>query len=212
MLREIHNSFFMQKKFELILTLIGLVAITALALVLSTIEKEQMQDQAVIVMQEVEENLSEKDLVYQGYQDYRVLEPQHVDIYAKEFFGSILSEWKMRETVNQDLLVSEIRIHYFEERIRYVILFETSPSGDWIRETEYYFAEDGQIGVLSSRLNTFYGNVSVLEQQIYLNGELIDLRKTTTDLDTLELVDRSYQDQPIQVFTTVDALLEELNL
>ncbi len=202
----------MQKKFELILTIFGLIAIAGLALILSVIEKGQMQDDAIIVLQQVEENASEKDLVYQGYQDYRVLEPERVAIYAQEFFGSILFDWELKETVDQDLIVSEIRLHYFNGSIRYVTLFETSPASDWIRETEYYYTEEGKLGVLSSKLNTFYGNVSVLEEQIYLNGDLIDQRKTTKDLDTLELVDRSYQNQPIQVFETIQDLLDELKI
>lgn len=202
----------MKKKFELSLTIIGLISITAIALVLSSIERQQLENSSVIQLEQASTNPTEKDLVYQGYQDYRILEPQNLQLFGQEFSDGILSDWKLLESIDQDFLVSEIRLHEFNNTLRYIVLFETSPSGDWIRETEYYFTEEGDLGVLSSRLNTFYGNVSVLEERIYVDGQLIDQRKTTKDLDSLELVDRSYQDQPIQVFNSIEEVKNELNL
>ena len=57
-----------------------------------------------------------------------------------------------------------------------------SPSRDWAHFVMYYFREDGGLSKLESRLNTFYGNVSVIREMSYNSkGKL--LRNSTKCFD-----------------------------
>lgn len=64
-------------------------------------------------------------------------------------------------------------------------LLESSPSGDWMKTTEYYFYEDGNTAFVFSSLQTFAGNVRV-ERRIYLDpaGKIIRELKSVFDLST----------------------------
>lgn len=57
-----------------------------------------------------------------------------------------------------------------------------SPSGDWAHFVYHYFREDGTLAKVEARLNTFYGNMTILREFYFArNGKL--LRKTVKYLD-----------------------------
>lgn len=194
------------KKFELILTILGLIAIGVLAITLSIIERDQVAKEENPQPIALEMKQSKLVQVKEAYEDYRVLDPDSVVFLSRTFEDGELSEWEVSTGEMNGAIVSELRIHYYDGLPRFVILLETSPSGDWVRETEYYFTANKQLGVLATRLNTFYGNVRVMEQRLYLEGELQDQQKQVYDLDTDEEVSRDYQDYPIQAFSSLEEL------
>lgn len=58
----------------------------------------------------------------------------------------------------------------------------SSPSGDWSHYVFHYFREDGTLAKVEARLNTFYGNLTVL-RNFYFNRQGKLLRKMTKYLD-----------------------------
>jgi hypothetical protein len=93
-------------------------------------------------------------------------------------------------------------------------LMESSPSGDWMKTTEFYFYEDGNTAFVFSSLQTFAGNVRV-ERRIYLNraGKIIRELKSVFDLSTgVEKPDDpdTYQDHPTWAIPTLNELFISL--
>lgn len=58
----------------------------------------------------------------------------------------------------------------------------TSPSGDWVHLINYYFRKDGSLAKIDARLNTFYGELSVVRLQ-YFNAKGVLLKSTRKYLD-----------------------------
>lgn len=84
----------------------------------------------------------------------------------------------------------------------------SSPSGDWADFVRYYFREDGSLAKVEGRLNTFFGDVSLIRNQ-YFNqrGELV--RKTTKVLDLYTQKPKKtteYMDQEVPVYRKVEEL------
>lgn len=93
-------------------------------------------------------------------------------------------------------------------------LLESSPSGDWMKTTEYYFYEDGNTAFVFSSLQTFAGNVRV-ERRIYLDpaGKIIRELKSVFDLSTgAEKPDDpdTYQDHPTWAIPSLNELFISL--
>lgn len=78
----------------------------------------------------------------------------------------------------------------------------TSQSGDWMHYIQYYFRKDGTLAKVHSRLNTFYGNLTVVREKLYdTRGGL--LRSTTLfrDLHTQKPTKRrSFDDRPFSTY------------
>lgn len=93
-------------------------------------------------------------------------------------------------------------------------LLESSPAGDWMKTTEFYFYEDGKTAFVFSSLQTFAGNVRV-ERRIYLNraGKIIRELKSVFDLSTgAEKADDpdTYQDYPTWAIPSLNELFISL--
>ncbi len=93
-------------------------------------------------------------------------------------------------------------------------LLESSPSGDWMKTTEYYFYEDGNTAFVFSSLQTFAGNVRV-ERRIYLDpaGKIIRELKSVFDLSTgAEKPDDpdTYRDHPTWAIPSLNELFISL--
>lgn len=58
----------------------------------------------------------------------------------------------------------------------------SSPSGDWAHYVFHYFREDGTLAKIEARLNTFYGDMTIL-RDFYFDRRGKVLRKTTKYLD-----------------------------
>jgi hypothetical protein len=89
-------------------------------------------------------------------------------------------------------------------------LMESSPSGDWMKTTEFYFYGDGKTAFVFSSLQTFAGNVRV-ERRIYLNrdGKIIRELKSVFDLSTgAEKPDdpETYRDHPTRAVPSIHEL------
>jgi hypothetical protein len=86
----------------------------------------------------------------------------------------------------------------------------TSPSGDWYHFIDYYFRIDGSLAKIHARLNTFYGNISVVRNRYYdSTGQLIKSTKRFQDVKTDKLIKKvpgGYIDEPIPFYKTVPAL------
>ena len=86
----------------------------------------------------------------------------------------------------------------------------TSPSGDWYHFVDYYFRDDGSLAKIHARLNTFYGNISVVRNRYYdSSGRLIKSTRRFQDVKTDKLVKSApgdFIDEPIPLFKTVAAL------
>ncbi len=72
---------------------------------------------------------------------------------------------------------------YFDNNIPVAAFFTIqTESGDWVLFADYYFRPDGSLAKRHERLNTFYGNVSVL-RDTYLGCHGEEYRGTTRYLD-----------------------------
>ncbi len=93
-------------------------------------------------------------------------------------------------------------------------LLESSPSGDWMKTTEFYFYETGNTAFVFSSLQTFAGNVRV-ERRIYLDpaGKIIRELKSVFDLSTgAEKPDDpdTYRDHPTWAIPSLNELFISL--
>ena len=84
----------------------------------------------------------------------------------------------------------------------------TSDSGDWYHFIKYYFRPDGTLAKIQARLNTFYGNVSVLRDRYYdSNGKLLKSTRRYLDIQTHKPVKTAnFHDEPIPMFRKVSDL------
>ena len=84
----------------------------------------------------------------------------------------------------------------------------TSGSGDWYHFIKYYYREDGTLAKIQARLNTFYGNVSVLRDRYYdTNGKLLKSTRRYLDLQTHKPVKKAnFHDDPVPMFSNTSAL------
>jgi hypothetical protein len=78
----------------------------------------------------------------------------------------------------------------------------TSESGDWAHYVNYYFRENGGLAKVDARLNTFYGNLSVIREKYYDDkGKL--LRASTRYLDLQSgkpKKSKDFIDEPIPIY------------
>jgi hypothetical protein len=106
-------------------------------------------------------------------------------------------------------LMEQARIWTVDQKIAGVKLMLTSPSGDWAHFVDYYFRADGSIAKIRGRLNTFYGNVSVIRSQYYsTTGKLLQSSTLYFDLTTQRRLrkPKEFFDQPVPVYLKVDHL------
>ena len=84
----------------------------------------------------------------------------------------------------------------------------TSDSGDWYHFIKYYYRPDGTLAKIQARLNTFYGNVSVLRDRYYdTNGKLLKSTQRYLDMQTQKPVKKAdFHDNPIPMYARVSAL------
>jgi hypothetical protein len=86
----------------------------------------------------------------------------------------------------------------------------SSPSGDWAHYIYHYFREDGTLAKIEARLNTFYGNMTVL-RWFYFNRKGSLLRKTTKylDLETQKpkkAGEQDFNDNEVKIFKKTSKL------
>lgn len=87
-----------------------------------------------------------------------------------------------------------------------------SPSRDWAHYVDYYFRKDGSLAKIHARLNTFYGNMTVIRERFYdLKGKLLSSSQQFLDLETQKekkpgANGKEFIDQAIPVYRTVKAL------
>jgi hypothetical protein len=86
----------------------------------------------------------------------------------------------------------------------------SSPSGDWAHYIHHYFREDGTLAKIEARLNTFYGNMTVL-RTFYFNRKGSLLRKTTKylDLETQKpkkAGEQDFNDNEVKIFKKTSKL------
>jgi hypothetical protein len=84
----------------------------------------------------------------------------------------------------------------------------TSPSGDWFHFIDYYFRDDGSLAMIRARLNTAYGNTSVVRQRYYDSaGKLISSTRKFLELTTnKEIKPVDFMDEPIPVYKKASVL------
>ena len=83
-----------------------------------------------------------------------------------------------------------------------------SPSRDWAHFVMYYFREDGTLAKIQSRLNTFYGDMTVTREKFYgAKGRLLRTTKRCFDLKSQKpKVCARFSDEPIQAFPSARIL------
>ncbi|HEY8224644.1 MAG TPA: hypothetical protein VIG25_05150 [Pyrinomonadaceae bacterium] len=85
----------------------------------------------------------------------------------------------------------------------------SSPSGDWAHFVMYYFREDGSLAKIQGRLNTFYGNVSVVRNRYFnSSGTRLSSTQRFLDLKTQKPTKKpsEYFDQPEPLYRKVSDL------
>ena len=122
------------------------------------------------------------------------------------------SSWFSGSPDPQDPVMKALIIYQSSLPGAFARLEERSPAGDWSKLTDYTFDSLRRIAVIESTLNTFYGNVRVERMFVFsTEGAVIDSTISVVDLTTGEAVEpgeRSFQDNPPQVFFTVQELKE----
>ncbi|HKC62199.1 MAG TPA: hypothetical protein VKB86_01115, partial [Pyrinomonadaceae bacterium] len=86
-----------------------------------------------------------------------------------------------------------------------------SGSRDWAQFVMYYFREDGTLAKIDSRLNTFYGNLTIKRIQYYdANGKPLKSSVQYFDLQTQKrkrnVRSGDFMDQPAPVYPKVSSL------
>lgn len=84
-----------------------------------------------------------------------------------------------------------------------------SESGDWVHDVTYYYRENGSLAKIEARLNTSYGNISVIRKHYYNDqGQLLRKTERYQDLDTgkPKKPNAEFQDEPIPSYPTIKAL------
>ncbi len=84
-----------------------------------------------------------------------------------------------------------------------------SPSRDWAQFAMYYFREDGTLAKIQSRLNTFYGELTVRQEKFYSSeGKLLRTTKKYLDLNSQKpkKPGKDIQEFPIPVYRRVEDL------
>ncbi|HMF55860.1 MAG TPA: hypothetical protein VK619_05840 [Pyrinomonadaceae bacterium] len=86
-----------------------------------------------------------------------------------------------------------------------------SPSRDWAQFVMYYFRQDGTLAKIDSRLNTFYGNMTVKRIRYYdADGHLLKSSVDYFDLQTQKrkrgVADGDFMDRPVPVYMKVSSL------
>jgi hypothetical protein len=84
-----------------------------------------------------------------------------------------------------------------------------SPSRDWAHFVMYYYREDGTLAKIDARLNTFYGDLSVVRKRYYdSHGKLIKSTLKYLDLHTQKPTKPTgdFFDEPIPVYRKVSEL------
>lgn len=78
-----------------------------------------------------------------------------------------------------------------------------SPSRDWAHYVTYYFRSDGTLAKIISRLNTFYGDISVIREKSYdVNGKLLKTSVQYLDMKTKrkKKPGSNFIDEPIPMY------------
>ncbi len=86
----------------------------------------------------------------------------------------------------------------------------SSPSGDWVQFVLGTYRADGTLAKVDARLNTFYGDASVL-RTFYFDAKGKKLKETVKyqDLQSDETFDpktRDFYDQEVEIYKTVNTL------
>ncbi len=84
-----------------------------------------------------------------------------------------------------------------------------SPSRDWAHFVSYYFRADGTLAKVRARLNTFYGEMTVIRARFYdSKGRLLSSSQQFLDLKTQKKKKPSaeFQDDSFPLYRTVRAL------
>ncbi|MEI1279633.1 hypothetical protein V6Z05_14990 [Leptospira venezuelensis] len=128
-----------------------------------------------------------------------------------------LSNWETldKNSKKEDIL-SFIRIFKDHENVSSILLEESTPSGDWVHTTEYYFYDNSKIAFVFSNLSTFYGNVRV-EKRFYFNESFKIIRelKSIYDLQTnkeLKGRDNDFIDRKVVIVKDAVSVFEKLKL
>lgn len=84
-----------------------------------------------------------------------------------------------------------------------------SPSRDWAHFVSYYFRADGTLAKARARLNTFYGEMTVIRERLYdSKGKLLSSSQQFLDLKTQKKKKpgAEFQDDSFPLYRTVRAL------
>jgi hypothetical protein len=84
-----------------------------------------------------------------------------------------------------------------------------SPSRDWAHFVSYYFRADGTLAKVRARLNTFYGEMTVIRKRFYNpKGKLLSSSQQFLDLKTQKKKKpgAEFQDDSFPLYRTVRAL------
>ncbi len=141
-----------------------------------------------------------------------------VEIFEGE--GSV-SNWTVeKKDDNFDSVMSRCIIFFDKGRVFSVSMFETSPSGDWVKYTNYYFYENGNTAFIYATLNTFYGSVTV-ERRLYYDKNMKNIKELKDEykLGTKEPLSATgddpddvvgYMDNPPEIFLNVQEFIQYL--
>ncbi|PKA16404.1 hypothetical protein [Leptospira haakeii] len=129
-----------------------------------------------------------------------------------------LSNWERldKNSKKDNDVLSFLRLFKEQDKISSILIEETTPSGDWVHTTEYYFYENHKMAFIFSILSTFYGNVRV-EKRLYFDNSFRKIRelKSVYDLQTnKELKDRDgdFMDRKVLIAKDSVSLFKLLNL
>ena len=127
------------------------------------------------------------------------------------------SGWIPESEEDYDLYTTtRLNIYSRDNTIVFISLLETTPSGDWSRESGFYFREDGSTSYISTKFLTFLPPV-IIEEEYYFSAQGKEMKKTTVykDFDTEEVLEEEIElffDPPTSIYKSakeIIGLLEE---
>jgi hypothetical protein len=132
-----------------------------------------------------------------------------VETGALQNSGKFGGRWIRRGAFDGGDIWTAVDLYFEGDVLRFAVLGETSPSGDWTQGTEYCFRADGSRAFVFSTLKTFYGSVKAETRKYYdPAGKEIWSRKAKFDLSTGKPTKNEFMDRPPRELRDAKAVLD----
>lgn len=125
------------------------------------------------------------------------------------------SKWIVNPDSSDEIMV-QLNLYYEGNQISSAWLFETSPSGDWVKYTEHYFWPNGKTCLVVAELRTFEGD-AIVDRRSYFDSTGHNILKTKKVRDLKTGLERTvdvdnYIDNPPEIYPSFKELVTKMGI